>query len=225
MTTRKPIVLISGVLQELNAPTDNISIAGNTTTDLPEGTNLYYTDARSRGALSVTGGSGLTYDSGTGAFGVNTISLAGNTTTNLPEGTNLYYTDARARGALSVSVGSGLTYDSGTGIFGTSAIPNGQLANSSITLGSTSISLGSTATTIAGLLSLTSDAIQVGTVDGANSILLNSSGITFEGATPDSYETTLAPLDPTADRTVSLPDETGVLATQEFASAIAIALG
>lgn len=176
MTTRKPIVLINGVLQELNTPTDGISFAGNTTTDLPEGTNLYYTDTR-------------------------------------------------ARGALSVSVGSGLTYNSGTGTFGTSAIPNGQLANSSITIGSTSISLGSTATTLAGLLSVTSDAVQIGTAAGANSILLNGSGITFEGSTADSYETTLTSVDPTADRTVSLPNETDVLASQTYSTAISIALG
>ena len=38
-------------------------------------------------------------------------------------------------GSLSVASGSGLTYNSGTGEFGTSAIPNGQLANSSVTVG------------------------------------------------------------------------------------------
>ena len=40
------------------------------------------------------------------------------------------------RGTLSVASGSGLTYNSGTGEFGTSAIPNPQLANSSVTIGS-----------------------------------------------------------------------------------------
>jgi hypothetical protein len=39
--------------------------------------------------------------------------------------------------------------------------------------------------------------------------------IVFEGTTPDSFETTLTVIDPTADRTITLPDATGtvVLAT------------
>ena len=36
--------------------------------------------------------------------------------------------------------------------------------------------------------------------------------ITFEGATADSYETTLQVTDPTADRTITLPDSTGTVA-------------
>ena len=37
---------------------------------------------------------------------------------------------------LSIASGSGLTYNSGTGEFSTNAIPNSQLANSSVTVGS-----------------------------------------------------------------------------------------
>ena len=44
-------------------------------------------------------------------------------------------------------------------------------------------------------------------------IFLNTSNtIIFEGATADNYETTLTVIDPTADRTVSLPNESGTLA-------------
>lgn len=42
------------------------------------------------------------------------------------------------------------------------------------------------------------------------------SSITFEGATANAYETTLAVTDPTADRTLTLPDSTGTVATQEY---------
>ena len=38
------------------------------------------------------------------------------------------------------------------------------------------------------------------------------SSITFEGSTADSYETTLAVTDPTADRTITLPNATGTVA-------------
>jgi hypothetical protein len=42
------------------------------------------------------------------------------------------------------------------------------------------------------------------------------SSITFEGATANNFETTLAVTDPTADRTLTLPDETGTLATVTY---------
>jgi hypothetical protein len=41
-------------------------------------------------------------------------------------------------------------------------------------------------------------------------------GILFEGATANDFETALQVVDPTADRTLSLPDATGILATQEY---------
>jgi len=49
-----------------------------------------------------------------------------------------------------------------------------------------------------------------GTLTG-NLALNQSSSIIFEGATPDDFETTLTVIDPTADRTVSLPNVTGTL--------------
>ena len=133
MATRKAITLVSGLFQEVNTPTDKLDFAGNTTADLGENTNLYFTNARARGAVSVTdaGGQGsLAYNSSTGV-----ITYTGPSS-------------ADTRGELSVASGSGLTYNSGTGEFGTSAIPNSQLANDDITIGSTAIALGATGTTI-----------------------------------------------------------------------------
>ena len=54
MATRKPITVVSGLFQEVNTPTDKLDFAGNTTADLSENTNLYYTNARARAAVSVT---------------------------------------------------------------------------------------------------------------------------------------------------------------------------
>lgn len=397
MATRKALALVNGYFQEVNTPTDKLDLAGNTTTDLVEGTNLYYLDSRSRSAISVTdaggdgslsynsstgvitytgpsgsdvrsyfsvaAGSGLTYNNTTGQFGTsaipnaqlanssftlggtlvslgetktslagftsieattfnagpsgsaNNIGISGGSVTyegstglngfttslkvidptavniiNLPNASgtvalltslsagntgtgygSLSYnnstgafsfsvvTDANIRGTISVTdsggdgslsynntsgvitytgpsasearahfsvaAGSGLTYSSSTGEFGTSSIPNSQLQNSSFTLGSTSVALGSTTTTIAGLLSLTSDAVYVKSVGTANSIILDSSGITFEGSGVNAHETVLTVVNATSDRTFSIPDETGTAATQDFATAIAIALG
>ena len=82
-------------------------LSGNTTSDLAEGTNLYFTDARARTAISVSGD--LSYDNLTGV-----ISYSHPSTTNVAEGTNLYFTDARARTAISVS--GDLSYDNLTGV-------------------------------------------------------------------------------------------------------------
>mgnify|MGYP003109819892 CR=1 FL=1 len=202
MAYRKTICLNSGLFEEVNTSTDGIDLAGNDTDDLSEGSsNQYFTNARSRSAISVTdsGGDGsLGYNSSTGV-----ITYTGPSAT-----------DVRAH--LSVAIGSGLTYNSTSGQFGTSAIPNSQLANSALTIGSTSVSLGGTATTIAGLASLTSTTILgttivAGASGGANSVLLGTGGITFEGAVADDNETLLTVANPTADRTLTLPDETGTI--------------
>jgi len=203
MATRKAIALVSGLFQEINTPTDGLDFAGNDTDNLSEGSsNQYFTNARARSAISVTdsGGDGsLGYNSSTGV-----ITYTGPSATEV-------------RAHLSVATGSGLTYNSTSGEFGTNAIPNSQLANSSLTLGSTSISLGGTATTVAGLTSLTSTTLEgsttvrVGAADSANGILLNSSGITFEGSSADANETVLTVANPTADRTLTLPDNTGTI--------------
>lgn len=48
----------------------------------------------------------------------------------------------------------------------------------------------------------------------ANAVSLVSNGIEFEGATADAYETTLTPTDPTADRTITLPDASGTVVVE-----------
>ena len=199
MATRKAITLVSGLFQEVNTPTDKLDFAGNTTADLTENTNLYYTDTRSRAAISVTdsGGDGsLGYNNSTGV-----ITYTGPSS-------------SEARAHFSVAGGSGLTYNSGTGEFGTSAIPNGQLANSSLTIGSTSVSLGATQGTFAGLTSLASGTLIAGVEDAANAIEIGSGNIIFEGSTADANETILTAADATGgDKTLTLPNETGTVLT------------
>ena len=196
MATRKSLVIVSGLFQELNTSADKLDLGGNSSTDIPEGTNLYYTNARARGAVSVTDSGGLgslAYNSSTGA-----ITYTGPSNSDVT-------------GLISVASGSGLTYSGGE--IGTSSIPNSQLANSSLTVGSTSINLGATAATIAGLTSLTATTLYSGVADAANSISIASGNIVFEGSTANAYETTLTVTDPTADRTLTLPNETGTILT------------
>ena len=42
----------------------------------------------------------------------------------------------------------------------------------------------------------------------------------FEGATPDAFETTVSVVDPTADRTITIPNETGTMLTTGATDAV-----
>ena len=138
-------------------------------------------------------------------------SLAYNSSTGVITYTGPSNSDVR--GTLSVASGEGLTYNASTGEFGTSAIPNSQLANSSLTVGSTNVALGATASTIAGLTSLTSQKLISGTAeDATGAIVLANGNITFEGTAND-FETSLTVTDPTADRTITFPDNSGTVLT------------
>ena len=46
--------------------------------------------------------------------------------------------------------------------------------------------------------------------------VIDGLGIIFEGTTADAYETTLSALDPTGDRSIILPDESGTVALQDI---------
>lgn len=81
------------------------------------------------------------------------------------------------------------------------------------------------------ITTLTSPTISNATFTGQQSglqIAFNDS-LVFEGTTADAYELTLSAGEPTADRTVSLPDETGTLTTQanvlDYARTVGLMLG
>ena len=197
MATRKALVLVSGLFQELNSSSDKLDFAGNSTTDLSEGSNQYFTTSRARGSVSVTdsGGDG---------------SLAYNSTSGVITYTGPSASETRAH--FSIASGSGLTYNSSSGEFGTSAIPNSQLANDDVTIGNTAIALGGSNTNIGGLNSITTSTLNIGSAGAANHILLNSGNITFEGSTADANETILTAADATGgDKTLTLPNETGTI--------------
>ena len=79
------------------------------------------------------------------------------------------------------------------------------------TLGSTQIASGATVTTISGLT------LSSPTVSG---LTISDSSIVVEGATANEFETTLQFTDPTADRTITLPDATGTVALAENVAAL-----
>ena len=55
--------------------------------------------------------------------------------------------------------------------------------------------------------------------------LSQNANIVFEGSTDDAFETTVTVINPTADRTITLPDQSGVLATEGDSLAYAIVFG
>ncbi len=58
---------------------------------------------------------------------------------------------------------------------------------------------------------------------------IGSGGLSFEGSTADANETLLTVVDPTADRTISLPNQSGTVAlvaeTEDFARTTVFMLG
>ena len=101
--------------------------------------------------------------------------VADSTTSDLAEGTNLYFTDERAQDAAQ----SLLTHAGHNGIEFTYDDANNKLT---------------------------------ATVTGA-SVPTFTSGIIFEGSTPNDFETTFSITDPTADRTITFPDLSGTVVT------------
>ena len=95
------------------------------TDEMTEGsTNLYFTDARARSAISVSGD--ISYNSSTGV--ISTTGLASSDTDDLSEGTsNLYYTDARADARIAAASTTDLS--EGTNLYYTDARADARIAN------------------------------------------------------------------------------------------------
>ena len=83
-------------LDHYNSTDFSTDFAAKSTTDLSEGTNLYYTDARVDERIALQTGAN--------------VDLSSKDTDDLSEGsTNLYYTDARAQAAITGGTGVGVT--------------------------------------------------------------------------------------------------------------------
>ena len=140
-------------------------LAAKSTSNLTEGTNLYYTDSRAR--QSVSAGTGITYNNTTGV--ISTDSASANTASkvvirdssgNFSAGT----ISAELNGNAATVTNGVYTTDTGTvtNTMLAGSIANAKLANSAVTLGGTSVSLGGSYTAQNML-----DAIK--TVDGSGS--------------------------------------------------------
>ena len=86
------------------------------------------------------------------------------------------------------------------------------IAAGSITDSSGAISFGNENLTTTG--TFTSGNLTCGTITSTGA------SIVFEGATPDAHETTITVVDPTADRTITIPNETGTMLTTGASNAV-----
>ena len=58
-----------------------------------------------------------------------------------------------------------------------------------------------------------------------NDIVLNGSNLIFEGNIENAFETSLAVVEPTSDRTITLPNQSGTVAMVDDALALSIVFG
>ena len=104
------------------------------------------------------------------------------------QGSDAYIIVDTANSSESVSIGTGI---SGTAV--------------TIGHGTSEVTIGDNLT-VAGNLTVT------GTQTIVDTVTMNAeNAIVFEGATPDDHETTLTIIDPTADRTINLPNQSGTI--------------
>jgi len=119
VTTRLGDVVknVNRVLADLTASNPVADLSNSTTTDLAEGTNLYYTQGRFDTALTAKSTTDLS--EGTNLYytqGRFDTALTAKSTTDLSEGTNLYYTQGRldtaftAKSTTDLSEGTNLYY-------------------------------------------------------------------------------------------------------------------
>ena len=91
------------------------------------------------------------------------------------------------------------------------------------TIRAAKLNLGSDAVTVG---SLSSGGAVSGTTGTFSNLNLTQNGVLiFEGSSDDAYETTLTVSNPTVDRTITLPNQSGVLATEGDSLAYAIVFG
>jgi len=163
------------------------AFGNKSTSNLTEGTNLYYTDARFNSSFSGKSTSDLS--EGTNLYYTDArfdTRLSAKNTDNLSEGSsNLYFTNARARAAISVS-GNAISYNSSTGVI-TSNFEESPTFTGNVTIDGTLSSGGQTitanGTSVPHILLDDSGSNSTGTiVDDNGELILTSSNNTVTGA-------------------------------------------
>jgi hypothetical protein len=117
-----------------------------------------------------------------------------------------------AQDAVGNAVGTGLTYTDGTGAISVTANTYDAYGSASVVAGNLTTHTSATEAHGATGAVVGTTNTQTLTNKTLTSPAIDGSGVIFEGATANDFETTLAVTDPTADRTITLPDATGTVA-------------
>ena len=151
------------------------------------------------GSLTIVGDSAGTVTvtrTGDATDGIITLSAGASTITGIQgmnNGSDVGAAIAPSSGVVDIDAGTGITLTR----------PSGNEIQ---------LDIDSTVATLTGSQTLTNKTITAPTVSG---LALSDSSIVFEGATDDANETTLTVTDPTADRTITLPNATGTVVLQD----------
>ncbi len=160
--------------------------------------------------------------------GSNTQTIANAQTITISGTANQVTAVVSATDTLTLGLASNITVSGTTHALGTIAISGNTISSSNsatVTIDDNlSLSAGKTftaGTITAGLLSIdeTSGFPRISSTRGDDLLVLDAipvlqgSSMIFEGDTADDFETTISVTDPTADRTITIPDETGTLVT------------
>ena len=194
---------------EIKAPAHS-DFSGNVTLTLPATTSNIVGDSATQTLTNKTFGDNV-------SFGDNNITNVGDIAIDSisPDGTdiNVAVSDNSAT-AFTIKQGSDnyLVVDTGNG---------GESVAIGTGISGTAISIGHTTseTTVNDNLTVTGNLTVSGTTTTVDSTTINvQNTLVFEGSTANDHETTLTTVDPTADRTISLPNQSGTLPVLAAAS-------
>ena len=199
--------LTGNVIGNVTGTVSNVS--NHDTGDIAEGSNLYFTTARARNAVSATGN--LSYNSGTGSFSF----TQGNTNTVAEGSSNLYYTTARATSAAKAAVSASdnggygsFGYSSSTGVFSytgpsssdiRSVLGAGEGLDYSTQTGTISAEIATTANRGVASFNATDFSVSSGAVSLRDSAIKNIVGSMVTGNTESGISVTYQTSDDTLD--------------------------
>ena len=185
-----------------NIPLDNSQLnrlrdGGNLTVKSGTTTAATFTGANVALAGNITDVGDIALDSISAAATNINVAVSDNSATafTIKQGTDAYLIVDTANSSESVSIGTGI---SGTVV---------------------TIGHGTSEVTIGDNLTVTGNLTVSGTQTVVDTVTMNAANaVVFEGATPDDHETTLTIVDPTADRTINLPNQSGTIPVLAAAS-------